>query len=86
MLEVVTGSVDLQRRLDARQGYLANRKIDGRTYTVHDLGHFCNAPVEFTPEDYPKIWAGDTHEFTEAWGVDGWTECGNCRSKRQAGR
>lgn len=79
---------DLQDRVDAQRGYLANRNADARTYTVHDLAHFCNARVQFTPNEYPKYWAENINEFTQFWGPEGevWNLCGNCRSKRDAAR
>jgi hypothetical protein len=82
----VTSSTDLQDRLAARRGYLANRDVDGRTYKVHDLVYFCNAKVEFTPEDYPKHWAENTDEFTQELGLEGvvWDMCGNCQRKRES--
>lgn len=84
---LVTSPVDLQNRIDDCLGYLANRDVDGRTFTVHDLAHFCNAKVEFTPDDYPKHWVEHEDELDhELGGREGevWDICGNCRRRRES--
>ena len=82
MFEEITGYEDLQRRIDARQGFLASRKAGRQFYTVHNLNAFCNAPIDLTPGNDSVYYADDTSEFTQMWNAMDWIECGHCRHVR----
>lgn len=82
MPEAITGPEDLQRRIDARQGYLASRKAGRQFYTVHNLDAFCNAPIDLTPGNDSAYYADATDEFTQMWSAMDWIECRNCRHVR----
>jgi hypothetical protein len=82
MPEEITGPEDLQRRIDDRRGFLANKKAGRLTYTVHDLGAFCNMSIGLPPGNDSAYYADGTSEFTQMWNAMDWIECANCRSIR----
>lgn len=82
MTERITDAIGLQRRIDDRSGFLASRQAGRLFYTVHDLGAFCNVPINLTPGNDSAYYADGTSEFTQMWSAMDWIECGNCRHIR----